>query len=187
MDKVTDRSNVETSLRNVGIELRSEIGTFRDFDEVLAEVAGNWDTYNDVTQRSIASSIAGTNHLNDFFILMSQWSSVEKYIEEATNASGSSMKKFEAYQVSITGKLERFENAFQSLSKTVLDSDFLGGLVDTGTGFVKIFDKITDKIGILSTAGLFGSAVLSFKGAGRIEIANPHCYTYACNNKTLYA
>lgn len=162
-----DLNNVETSLRNVGIELRSEIGTFRDFDEVLAEIAGKWDTYNDVTQRSIASSIAGTHHLNDFFVLMSQWDNVEKYIEEATNASGSSMKKFEAYQESITGKLERFENAFQSLSKTVLDSDFLGGLVDTGTGFINLLDTITDKIGVLSTAGIGIGANLGGKNAGK--------------------
>lgn len=156
-----DLSNVETSLRNVGIELRSEIGTFRDFDDVLEEVAHKWETYDDVTQRSIASSIAGTNHLNDFFVLMSQWSNVEKYIEEATNSSGSSMEKFSVYQDSIAAKLERMENAFQSLSKTVLDSNFLGGLVDAGTGFIKILDTITGKLGTIPTL-LGGAGITAF-------------------------
>lgn len=160
-----DLSNVEASLRNVGIELRSEVGTFRDFDVVLAEIAGKWDTYNDTTQRSIASSIAGTNHLNDFFVLMSQWENVEKYMEEASNASGSSMERFETYQESISGKLERLENAFQSLSKTVLDSDFLGSLVDTGTGLIKTLDTITDKIGVLALGmGGLGSHFIGKKG-----------------------
>ena len=54
-----DLSNTETSLRNVGLELRESTGEFRDFDEVLDEVAANWQNYSEVTQRSIASSLAG--------------------------------------------------------------------------------------------------------------------------------
>lgn len=54
-----DLSNTETSLRNVGIELRESTGEFRDFDEVLDEVADNWNAYSEVEQRSIASSLAG--------------------------------------------------------------------------------------------------------------------------------
>ena len=54
-----DLSNAETSLRNVGIQLRSSIGEFRDFDEVLDEVSTNWNLYSEVEQRSIASSLAG--------------------------------------------------------------------------------------------------------------------------------
>lgn len=58
-----DLSNTETSLRNVGISLRESTGEFRDFDEVLDEVAANWDRYSEVEQRSIASSIAGRRAL----------------------------------------------------------------------------------------------------------------------------
>lgn len=54
-----DLSNVETSLRNVGIELRESTGEFRDFDDVLDETASRWDSFSEVTQRSIASSFAG--------------------------------------------------------------------------------------------------------------------------------
>ena len=54
-----DLSNVETSLRNVGVELRESSGEFRDFDDVLDEVAANWDSYSETVQRSIASSFAG--------------------------------------------------------------------------------------------------------------------------------
>lgn len=54
-----DLSNVETSLGNVGIALRETTGEFRDFDEVLDQVAANWSSYSEVQQRSIASSLAG--------------------------------------------------------------------------------------------------------------------------------
>ena len=44
--------------------------------------------------------------MNEFMILMQNWGNVEKYIETADNASGQSMQKFEAYQESLSGKLE---------------------------------------------------------------------------------
>lgn len=99
-----DLSNVETSLRNVGIQLRESTGEFRDFDEVLDEVASKWDMYSEVTQRSIASSMAGTHHMNEIMVLMQNYSDVQKYMDEAANSAGTSMEKYEAYTDSLAGK-----------------------------------------------------------------------------------
>lgn len=99
-----DLSNTETSLRNVGIQLRESTGEFRDFDEVLDEVASKWDMYSEVTQRSIASSMAGTHHMNEIMVLMQNYSDVQKYMDEAANSSGTSMQKYEAYTDSLAGR-----------------------------------------------------------------------------------
>ena len=48
-------------------------------------------------------------------------------------------------------------------------------------------DTISGKLGSLGTIGLGAGLLASFKGAGRVKIAYPHLYTYACRNKTLYA
>ena len=99
-----DLSNTETSLRNVGIELRESTGEFRDFDEVLDEVAANWQNYSEVTQRSIASSLAGTHHMNEIMVLMQNYSDVQKYMNEAADSAGTSMQKYEAYTDSLAGR-----------------------------------------------------------------------------------
>lgn len=54
-----DLSNVELVLRKNGIALRSSIGQFRDFDEVLDETAKKWNTFNSVQQRAVAQAFAG--------------------------------------------------------------------------------------------------------------------------------
>lgn len=54
-----DLSNVETVLSGEGINLRDEIGEFRNFGEVLDEVAANWENYSTVSQRAIAQAFAG--------------------------------------------------------------------------------------------------------------------------------
>lgn len=165
-----DLSNVETVLRGVGIQLRDSVNEFRDFDEVLDETASRWNTFSGVQQRAVAQAFAGTNHMNEFMVLMQQWENVEKYINEADNASGQSMEKYEAYTQSLAGKIEGFTNSFQTMSSTFLNTDFFGGLIDGGTQFLNILTQILDiGGGIPAMLGLF-TTVLGAKGHGKQKV-----------------
>ena len=148
-----DLSNVETVLKKNSIALRDAAGQFREFDDVLAETASKWEQFDSVTQRAVANAFSGTNHANSFMILMENWGNVEKYVETAVKSSGESMEKFSEYQSSLEGSVEGFKNAFQDLSNTTLDSDFLKGIVDTGTNAIEVLDWLIDKIGLLGTIG----------------------------------
>ena len=75
----------------------------------------------------------------------------------------------------------------EHLSSTIVDSDLVKFFVDLGTTGVKAIDGIVNALTPLGTAGLAAGLLASFKGAGRVKIAYPHLYTYACRNKTLYA
>lgn len=161
-----DLSNVETSLRNVGIELRESTGQFRDFDEVLDETASRWGTFSEVTQRSIASSFAGTHHMNEFLVLMQNYSKAQEYMQIATDSSGDSLKKYEAYTESAQGKIEGFKNSFQTLSTTTLNADIFKGVVDGGTAFLNILTKIMDIGSGLPTIIATISGFMSAKGKG---------------------
>lgn len=83
-----------------------------------------------------------TNHLNDFMVLMQNYDTALGYIDTAAESSGSSMEKYEAYTDSLAGKLEGFQNAFQSLSTAVFDSDIFKGLIDGGTAFLNVLTQI---------------------------------------------
>lgn len=98
---------------------------------------------------------------------MQNWENVEKYIETADNASGQSMQKFEAYQESLSGKLEGLKGQFQELSTVTLDSDFLKGLVDGATAALNVVTELVDKVGILPMVlGGIGTAAF-FKNLDR--------------------
>ena len=161
-----DLSNVETVLRGVGISLRDSINEFRDFDEVLDETASRWKSFSGVQQRAVAQAFAGTHHMNDFMVLMQQWDKVEEYIATADGASGEAMAKYEEYQDSLSGKLEGLKNQFQETSTTILNSDFLGGLIETGTGVLNIVTQLIDKLGVLGTLFTVGGGIAGAKGHG---------------------
>ena len=74
----------------------------------------------------------------------------------------------------------------EHLSSTVVESDLVKFFVDLGTTGVKAIDGIVNALTPLGTIGLGAGLLASFKGAGRVKIAYPHLYTYACRNKTLY-
>ena len=46
-------------MRGAGIQLRKSETEFRNFGEVLDEVASKWDSFSDVTRRAVASAFAG--------------------------------------------------------------------------------------------------------------------------------
>lgn len=177
-----DLSNVETVLRQQGISLRDEAGEFRNFGEVLDETAANWQNYSSVSQRAIASAFAGTHHMDEFIILMRDYSKSMDYATVAANSNGEALQKYEAYQESITGKTERFQNAFQSLSSSLVNSDVIKFFVDLGTTGVNSITSIVDAFekipfldgGITTLSGLSG-ALMGARGVGYV-------YTYISTN-----
>ena len=70
---------------------------------------------------------------------------------------------------------------------SVVQSDTLKTGVNILNELVQGVTKLTSALGSLGTIGLGVGLLASFKGAGRVKIAYPHLYTYACRNKTLYA
>lgn len=177
-----DLSNVETVLKGVGISLRDADGEFRNFGDVLDETAGRWSEFGTVQQRAVAQAFSGTNHMNDFMVLMQQYSKAQEYMQVADDASGKSMEKYGAYTDSLEGKLEGFKSTFESLSNTVLDSKLIKGFVDSGTSVLSIFDKLTNSLGVMNTAAIGLGLFQGKNNSGKSTWDSPHAFfkmTYA--------
>lgn len=177
-----DLSNVETVLKGVGISLRDTDGEFKNFGDVLDDTAARWSDFGTVQQRAVAQAFAGTNHMNDFMVLMQQYSKAQEYMQTASDASGTSMEKYGAYTDSFEGKLEGLKSTFESLSNTVVNSDFLKGTIDTGTQALEIFDKVTNSLGVINTAAVGLGIFQGKNNSGESTWDSPHAFF-----KTTYA
>lgn len=154
-----DLSNVETVLRGLGIKLRDTNQSFRNFGEVLDETSSKWFSYDSVTQRAIASSVAGKDHMEDFLILMENYSKAIEYSEVSVDSYGTAMEKFSAYSESVDAKAERLSNSFQKLSNSTIDSTWVKAFLDLSNGLV----IVTDKIGLFNIALLVATGILGTK------------------------
>ena len=171
-----DLSNVETVLRGVGISLRDTDGEFRNFGDVLDDTANKWSSFGSVQQRAVAQAFSGTNHMNDFMVLMQQYSKAQEYMQIADDASGTSMEKYGAYTDSLEGKLEGLKSTFESFSNTVVNSDFLKGTVDGGTQVLGVFDKITNSLGVMNTAAIGLGIFQGKNNSGKSTWDSPHAF-----------
>lgn len=159
-------SDVEQTLANVGIDLRKTVTEYNDYGDVLDNLAAKWDSLSQVQQNALAKAFAGTRQAEVFRSLMSNYENAKKYMEIANDSSGYATEKFEAYKNSLSGSIEDFKNSFQSLSNTLIGSDFLKGAVDAGTTFLDILDSIIEKLGVIPSLAAGIGIFQGLKGGG---------------------
>ena len=155
---VESLSDVETVLNNMGIKLRESNNEFRNFGDVLDEVAAAWDSYSSVQQAAISKAFAGTRQSENFKVLMENYSSATSYMEAAMNSAGTAEQKFNAYLDSIEAKTKSLQAAFESLAVNTFSTELFGGIIDATTALVAFLDKSNTLKGTL--AGLAGAGAI---------------------------
>lgn len=173
-----DLSNVETVLRGEGILLRDSANEFRNFGEVLDEVAERWTSFSEVSQRAIASAFAGTHHMEQFMVLMEGYGKATEYTEKSLNSSGEAMQKFEDYQKSVTAHTELFNKSIQDLARTAVDSGLVNFFIDCGTGLIKFLDGTVNLLTPLGALGVTLGGILGAKNVGGLKFRESH-FEYA--------
>ncbi len=145
VDEETGESlnDVETVLSGVGISLRNSNGLFKDFGDVLDEVASKWEEYNNVQQHAIATAFAGTRQQEKFIVLMENYGTAMEYANTAAMSGGTAQDKYDsAYLDSIEAKINTLTASWQSFSQNVLDSEVVKFFADLLSGIVNVLDAI---------------------------------------------
>lgn len=174
-----DLSNVETTLKGADIQLRDSESEFRNFGDVLDEVAGKWNSFSDVTQRAIASAFAGSRQQTRFLALMQGYPQAAKYAETAANSIGVSAQKMEVYQDSVEAKANRMTAAFEKFSSAVISDNLVGFFYDLGAGALNTassFDGLLVKIPLLIVA--FATVKASLAGINKTEFGQSFIGTF---------
>lgn len=134
-------SQVETVLNNLGIKLRDSDNEFRNFGDVLDEVAAGWESYSSVQQAAISKAFAGTRQSENFKVLMENYDVARQYMETAANSAGTAEQKFSAYLDSIEAKTKSLQAAFESLSVNTFSTEMLGGIIEASTAVLQFLDN----------------------------------------------
>ena len=152
-----------------GVDIILDEDTFKSTYQILDELSLKWQELSDVQRAAITEDFAGKNRANIFNALMSNFDQARAALETSQNAYGSAIEEHEKWMQSLEAKTQRLQASLQSLSQTVLDSNFLKGLVDSATQFIDILDVVIDKVGVLPTM-IGGVTVLlsATKGVGEL-------------------
>ena len=151
-----------------GVDIMLDENTFKSTYQILDELSVKWADLTDIQQASITELIAGKRQGNVVSALMKNFDIARNALDTSLGSSGSAMEEFEKYLGGITAKTKQFRAAFEALSSSMIDSNFIKGLVDTGTSLLQVFGKITDTVGALPTLLSLVAAGFSFKNVGEL-------------------
>lgn len=137
-----DLSNAEKALRRVGIEVRSDLETFKSFDEIMGELYEKVDSLSDVDLSNIAYEVASTRQTNVFKMMIKAYGDYQEMAEQAYNADNVTLINQEKYAQLLSGKLGELSATWEKIGDEAFSSSFVKGLADTGIGVSSLIEKI---------------------------------------------
>ena len=90
-------SDVELTLKNVGIDLRETVNEYKDYEDTLDDLASKWNTLSEVQQNALTKAFAGTRQQDMFRILMENYDTALKYAETSMNSAGTARQNRYSY------------------------------------------------------------------------------------------
>lgn len=162
-------SDVEDVLSGLGVKLRDSKSDFRDFGDVLSEVAGKWSGYSDVQKRALAVAFSGTRQQEKFLVLMQHFPEAMKYASISADSAGTAMDKYNnTYLKGVEAAQDRLTASFEAMSNTMLHSDFVAGAFNTGAGILGFLNKVISTMGTIpALAGVAAGALSAIGNKGK--------------------
>ena len=151
-------SDVETVFANIGVPLRDSANEFRNFGDVLDEVAAKWSNLSSVQQAAVSQSLGGVYQSNRVKLLFENYDKALQYEQIAESSSGTAMSKFEdAYLNSIEAKTKSLQASFESLSSNLISRDTINGILEATQALVEFLDKTNLVKGALAGLAVAGT------------------------------
>lgn len=149
-----DLSNAEKALRRVGIEVRSDLETFKSFDEIMGELYEKVDSLSDVDLSNIAYEVASTRQTNVFKMMIKAYGDYQEMAERAYDADNVTLINQEKYAQSLSGKLGELSATWEKIGDEAFSSSFVKGLADTGIGVSSLIEKIGLLKSVMASVGI---------------------------------
>lgn len=151
-------SKIQTQIYNLtngSVNIFKNDGSLKSTYEQLKEISEVYFDLNDSARADLTEIMFGKNRANQGIAILQAFQSgqIQKAYEASVNSAGSAMQKQERLLASLEAKTQQFEAAFQSLSRTVLDSDLLKGLVELGTTGVSALEGLAKILGTINSFG----------------------------------
>ncbi len=157
--EIVDANKVESALRQADVSLRNSAGEFRNFDDVILELAGKWDSLDTMTKRYIATTAAGSRQQSRFLALMEDNGRLMELVGMANNSAGASAKQFNKTLDSMEASLNKLSNVLHEFYTNLFNNSIIKFGID---GLSIVIDLFNNSVGAISKSD---NAIISFTGS----------------------
>lgn len=185
--KIADLTKTASTPGGISLFTDDAKTEYKSTYQLLKEISEVYDELDDKTQAQLLEALAGKRQGQILAATINNFEAAEKAMDNMANSAGNAEAEMSVIMDSLDYKLNKNKETWTGVSQNLFQRDDMKAIVDAFTSIGEAVDFATDKLGLFGTIGLGVGLLTSFKGAGRVKIAYPHLYTYACRNKTLYA
>lgn len=139
------QAKMEELFNKLGISVYKANGELKNTYEIMGSLAPVYETLNNAERAYVTETIAGKYQAQNAAALLNNWTTAVEANETAINSQGSALTENEKVLDSIEGKINAFKSAFQELSKDLVSSDLVKGVVDFGTAILRFANDDTIK------------------------------------------
>lgn len=154
--------------------MADQAGTqFKDIYDIVVGIDEEFKNLTDTEQAGLLEALAGKRQGNYLAAALNNIETIKAAYNTAEfESDGSAMRELENYQKGIEYSVEKFKATFQELSNTTISSDFVKGIVDSGTVALDVITNLIDKLGLFKTLiASIGGNWLTKNGLGKRDAA----------------
>lgn len=140
-------NRVDKALQTVGITIHDTAGQFRDFDDVMLELMEKWDSLDSLSQRYIATLMAGNRQQSRFLALVSNVDEYKKALQTAMDSEGTGELQTLKTLDSIDAKIEKMKVTIQEFYTSSGLEDLYKNVLDIITNIVSAANSLPKDFG----------------------------------------
>lgn len=170
-DTTEKLNDVERVLNKLGISMRDTNLQFKDFDEVLDEIAEKWDSLDNVSKKAIANAFAGIRQQESFVTLMENYDKYQELLDTSRNSAGTAETKYEAYKDSLQAATAGLTAAWE---KIVDDAEINNLLKDLTKALTWLVEQIPEIIKHLPSILSAVNAIAATQGKSLLQVGGKY-------------
>lgn len=155
MDDEVDNSTLSkasAALHEIGVEVYTAEGQFREFDTIMTELAGKWDKLTEAQQANISFQIAATRQTAVLKAILQNWTESMDLATGAVETNGNALENQEKYAETYAAKIQSMKTSFQEMWVNIVESDSFDHLLNMAEGMAETFSKVASAVGLIPTA-----------------------------------
>ena len=132
------RPEIVASIQEVGIQMYTVEGQFRDFAEIIQEVGEKWESFSDKSRMNIARAFGG-RRMNEVQSMFENWDNAVKATNDSLNSHGSALRENAKYLESTSAKVQIMRTKWEEL-----------GVALGATGLLSVYKTVIEMTGSLA-------------------------------------
>jgi len=154
-----------------GVDIMKDDDTFKSTFQILQEISQVWDKLTDVSRANVLNLLGSKRNANVLSSLITNFKDAIEASETAGESSGSAWAENEKYLNSIEGKTKQVQAAFEALSTSVVQSNFIKTFLDAERAILNVATALNNVGALLPTLVAVGGALKSMSDISKATTA----------------